>query len=435
MKRIVISKKWLIIPIIFLVIIVTLSVMFAAVNPYRGTDTSDAPSTELENSISQEQAKEDLKFLVDTVADRHCSAVKGLPEAVQAQYEKELFDLPLNPTVMDVWRASSRIMKQLNDGHSAVYYIPQGADAIGVYMTAKGDDFYVHTSDGEKKVLRLANTPIRDIYEKYLEMSSYENEYYAKQQFCERVASISYLEMWGIDVEGSVPVDLEGVDLRDEFSFYPWKPSDDGYGLFYYNIDKEKSTGVLTINECIVNEDYLNTLEDFFAEVQKHGIRNIAVDLRNNGGGNSAVFNEFARYLNIDEWENFAIEARYGPHIVKPKSTMVKNERHDNFIYGGNVYVLTSNRTFSSAMMFSVYTQDNGIGKIIGEPSGNMPSSYGDIIEFRLPNTQLKMITTYKQFHRPDETKDAETAQVPDYPVPADEALEKFYELAAGDVA
>lgn len=319
-------------------------------------------------------------------------------------------------------------MKQLNDGHSSVYYVPTAAD-VGIYVTYKDDGFYVNTDQGAMKLTQFAGKTMDELYETYLETASYENEYYAKQNFCEQLASTVYLNLWGINTDGGqLLIDYEGAEDSDA-QILPWKPSDDGYGLFYYEIDKENKTGILTINECIVNEDYLNTLEDFFAEVKKHEIKNIAVDLRNNHGGNSAVFDEFARYLNIDEWESFGTDIRYGPYIHTFKDNMIKNNRHSQFIYGGNIYVLTSNRTFSSAMMFSVLTQDNGLGKIIGEPSGNMPSSYGDIIQFRLPNSQLQMITTYKRFHRPDETKDAETAQVPDYPVPADKAVEKFYEL------
>lgn len=401
-----------------------------SVDPYRGTDTSDAPSLDLNAVLTMEQAEEDLEFLADTVRKRHCSTVDGLSEEFSSQYEKELSDLPENPTVMDVWRASSRMMKTLGDAHSAVYYVPGMNVGTGLSVSCEGSDFYALTSDGKKKLRGINGVSIEDLYEKFLETASYENEYYAKYSFCAALEAPHYLELCGIDTSKGLNIELDGIAPGESVIFYPWEPNtDDGYGLFYYKIDKENKVGILTINECIVNDDYLKTLEDFFAEVQKHEIKNIAVDLRNNQGGNSMVFNEFARYLNIDEWNGFGADVRYGPYLHSIKDNVFKNKRHDRFIFGGNVYVLTSNKTFSSAMMFSVYTQDNGIGKIIGEPSGNMPSSYGDIIVFRLPNSQLKMVTTYKHFHRPDRTKDAEIAQVPDYPVPADKAVEKFYEI------
>jgi C-terminal processing protease CtpA/Prc len=100
-----------------------------------------------------------------------------------------------------------------------------------------------------------------------------------------------------------------------------------------------------------------------------------------------------------------------------------------DYAYDDNVYVLTSPKTFSSATMFSVYLQDNDLGKVIGEPSGNRPSAYGDVLSFQLPNSKLIFNTTYKYFIRPDATKDGEDAQKPDYLVPAEDALNQLRNL------
>ena len=49
---------------------------------------------------------------------------------------------------------------------------------------------------------------------------------------------------------------------------------------------------------------------------------------------------------------------------------------------------------------------DNGIGKVVGEASGNMPNSYGQITRFVLPNSGLIMQVSTKDWHRIDETKE-----------------------------
>jgi C-terminal processing protease CtpA/Prc len=100
--------------------------------------------------------------------------------------------------------------------------------------------------------------------------------------------------------------------------------------------------------------------------------------------------------------------------------------QNKDYLYDGKVYVLTSNQTFSSATMFSVYLQDNGFAKVIGEPSGNSPSAYGDVLTFQLPNSKLMFQTTFKYFKRPDISKDSIKTQVPDYAVPAEDAINEL---------
>ena len=89
--------------------------------------------------------------------------------------------------------------------------------------------------------------------------------------------------------------------------------------------------------------------------------------------------------------------------------------------------MLTSQYTFSSAMHFATVIQDNGIGKVIGEIPGNMPTAYGDKLGFQLPESKLVLSVSYKKFYRVDINK-SEEPLIPDCTVNADEALEKLVE-------
>jgi len=181
------------------------------------------------------------------------------------------------------------------------------------------------------------------------------------------------------------------------------------------------------------NEKYKDILKEFFTAVKTNNITDIAVDLRENGGGNSMVANEFMRYLDTETYKEFGSSIRFGIIHIKNGNKTVTNKQYENLLFKGRVYVLTSQFTFSSATMFSVYIQDNKLGKVIGEPSGNRASAYGDVISFQLPNSKLAFNTTYKYFHRPDSSKDNEDYQIPDYFISSEKALEKFYELAGGN--
>ncbi|MBP3041432.1 hypothetical protein J9303_18465 [Bacillaceae bacterium Marseille-Q3522] len=61
--------------------------------------------------------------------------------------------------------------------------------------------------------------------------------------------------------------------------------------------------------------------------------------------------------------------------------------------------------------------KDNQIGKIVGEPTGNSPSSYGDTLTLQMPKSKLGFTVSFKKFTRPNPENDPEDALYPDIPV------------------
>ena len=84
--------------------------------------------------------------------------------------------------------------------------------------------------------------------------------------------------------------------------------------------------------------------------------------------------------------------------------------------------MLTDVYTYSAAMDFTMLVADNHIGTIVGEASGNMPDSYGDILMFALPNSKLTLTVSYKNWHRIDQSKTGEPIE-PDYPCDPKDAM------------
>ena len=71
-----------------------------------------------------------------------------------------------------------------------------------------------------------------------------------------------------------------------------------------------------------------------------------------------------------------------------------------------NLVVLTNVNTYSSATMLAVFVKDGGLGTVIGTPSSNAPSSYGDILYYTLPKSRIEVSISYKRFLRPDAEAD-----------------------------
>ncbi len=420
------------------------AVWYLMLDPYRGTKSraSLEQTRPTGQTLSREQAQEDLRFLAARIEERHVAAIHGLPDAVKQQLAKEIDSLPQSPTVLDVWQAGSRIVKHLGDAHTSVSF----------YSTAKStkrlEQQFIVTSTGalvcqtepyaSRRPVSIGDIGIEELYSRFLAMYSYENAPWADHKFPAYIRSAEKLAWLGVQTDGSVPVLFEGDDKPVYLPFVEPPGNDDAAPDFVrYEIDRDRSLGILTLDQCNLNQHYRDVVRQFFTDVKAAGVHSIAVDLRNNGGGNSGVANEFMRYLPVKNYTSFGARMRMGPFLTDSKPEKRENTRVGDLEFDGHVYVLTGRGTFSSAMWFVVILRDNGLCQVIGQPPGNRPSAYGDVLLFQMPNSALAFSVTYKQFSRPDQTKDGESALQPDYPTEitetGDEVMEKLYQVAAAD--
>ncbi len=214
----------------------------------------------------------------------------------------------------------------------------------------------------------------------------------------------------------------EFVEIRSEY-FTPSEQTD----FVYYEIDKQKSFAVLTLTECEYNQAYIDCVNSMFTEAKENNIRNIAVDLRGNGGGSSLVANEFIKYLPVDRYSDISFDWRWGFLNFHSDGETINN-RYDNLTFEGNVYVLTDSLSFSSAKDFAMLIQDNNLGKVIGAPSSNSANGYGEVAYFYLPNTGIFVQISTKKWYRIDKNN-SDDFVIPDYMCESDECIKKLYEI------
>ncbi|MDE7400834.1 MAG: S41 family peptidase, partial [Clostridia bacterium] len=214
----------------------------------------------------------------------------------------------------------------------------------------------------------------------------------------------------------------EFKEIHDQY-YTPSEPKD----FVYYNIDEQKSLAVLTLTECIYNQAYIDCVKAMFTEVKQKNIQNVAVDLRGNGGGSSLVGNEFIKYLPVDSYFDCPYDWRWG-FLEFYSSPEISNNRYNNLLFEGNVYVLTDYGSFSAAMDFAMLIQDNRLGSVIGEPPANAVNSYGEITYFYLPNTGLYVQISTKKWYRIDGTNTDEYV-MPEYPCESKKSFDKLYEI------
>lgn len=427
-----------------------LSVLTASSNFTATTAATTSPTTTVQNEIknqdanfeiTREQAMEDINYVLKVIKDRHASSVEKLPDEVTNQAKIEIENLKDKVNVVDELRIVCRIFARLCDEHSMVYTPPCIRGRLPFDTEMRGDKLVCANGDfKDYEIVSVNDISVQDLYQNFKNNFGYEIEEFAHFVFLENPTGLSggTLAVAGIDVLKPLKITFRKGEITQslDFNLGHFSSGRSDYSWIKYEIDEQQSTGIFTLNECTLNDEYRNTVNKFFTEVKNKNLKNIVVDLRNNNGGTSRVINEFAAYIkNLPTTiKGFRRHIRannkliYEDGIYKLTKEDVK-WRKNLPLYDGKIYVLTSHATFSSGMWFATIFSDNHLAKIVGEVPGNSPTGFGDTTEiYTTPNAKLMFNTSFKKFYRPDETKDGKRL-IPDVQVPAKDALNKVYEI------
>ncbi|HHU38242.1 MAG TPA: hypothetical protein GXZ45_03025 [Propionibacterium sp.] len=390
--------------------------VWSFVDPYRGTvDMFNEPSRPLDAPLTRTQAIEDLHEVYATFSSRHVAALHGPPSAVTDAYHREVASLPEQPTVLDVWRAASAMVSPIKDGHMVV--APYDPDAVETTVGFTFDGATLRLEGGDI-VTSVDGVSVADLWREFNRFSTAESAAAARYDFARFLQRPERLAWLGAPGGG------EGVRVgtADGEQVLEVAPRSQGHQGLVAEYRFEGDVGVLTVHECVASEEYSQVLREFFTAVQQRGVTRIAVDLRTNPGGTNSVAREFVTWLDVPEYVTWAASVRVGPWLIVNKPSQEVNERVPE-PYRGEVFVLTSPATFSSAVDFADLLQGNGLATVVGEAPANNPTSYGDILRFQLPHSGLAWVTTYKLFVRVDGDPDPTRQLEPDIEVPADQAL------------
>lgn len=380
--------------------------------------------------ISYKDAEEDLKELKNHLERTHPMFKNGLTKEVEKAYNASLERLKRKDriTVNDLRREIQMILHLMGDAHTSTY----NNYPNDTYLKAIPDKY----SQGYS-IIAINSKTVEQVFEDAKPYYCYETEdginidlgSLATLDFLGYSEPFTYKWSNGENVieETYTANDFvswdEFVKIRNEY-YTQSAPKD----FVYYDIDEQKSLAVLTLTQCTYNQTYIDCVNSMFTEVKEKNIKNVAVDLRGNGGGSSLVGNEFVKYLPVDSYSDCSFDWRCGFITFHVNSGKIKNKRNKNLTFEGNVYILTDNDSFSSARDFAMLIQDNNLGKIVGEPSANSVNCYGEVTYFYLPNSGLFVQISTKKFYRIDGSS-TDDYVMPDYPCASKDCYEKLYEV------
>lgn len=214
---------------------------------------------------------------------------------------------------------------------------------------------------------------------------------------------------------------------------------------YSYSIIQGKNVAVMDFRNFKDRAAMANFADSMIADLNAKHIGNLIIDIRNNGGGDSSVGDMLFQHISKVPFYQFDKSfARISPvtlSLLSPEQYMKVGLYYNEEVrkinpfsdksrhYQGKVWLLISHLTFSSASSFSWAFQHFNMGKVIGEESGGMSVSFGDILIYPLPVSGLESVISYKRFWLPGSNEKDIHGTIPDFKVPADKALDYTLEL------
>jgi hypothetical protein len=336
-------------------------------------------------------------------------------------------------------KAVAPLVHQYNDGHTYVD-IDFGSKELEAFKTRGGRLFPVPVMISGDKLITINDTvdgitpgstitaingvPVEKIVTETQAMMSGD---YAEnlQANCARL--FSYLLWFYYKWDGAFEVSYaDGKSIRKKKSV-DGIPVDDYFKklfpspLWTMKIHPGERLAVIECTGYSGNTDRIKQkLDSFFTIIKEQAIQHVALDLRRNGGGNSYIGNIFLSYITKkpfaaiqtksyrnsqylqnfpdSDWRKKDLDA-FRASATEKNGFLSASYTADNppslskpeLFFNGRFYLLTSYRTYSSAHMTALQVKCSGIGKIIGQPTGEQVDLTGEIKDFILPNTKLSV--------------------------------------------
>jgi C-terminal processing protease CtpA/Prc len=181
-------------------------------------------------------------------------------------------------------------------------------------------------------------------------------------------------------------------------------------------------------------ERFKKFLLETFQAIERDKIRHLIIDIRRNGGGDSALGDELLQYIANTPFRQFekalvkaSVPARQQRGLdralplgsISPapdEPTQLTALRENPLRYRGKLYLLTSGSTYSSAASFAAAFKCFALGPVIGEETGQPTLCSGDLLSFETPNSRMQFSVSHKQYTLAC-GGDPQRGMAPDYPV------------------
>jgi C-terminal processing protease CtpA/Prc len=364
-------------------------------------------------------AAADLRFVADTARQTHPALSANGPTRQAFDLLAQALEAKTTATTTppELYTLSSRLLASLHDGHSLMFpakteanlpvrfqwlvdglVIAQAVESVGALP---GDE-----------VLKVGGITPAVLLEKLRAFIPAENDGHIRALGAWMLPNANILGALGAVQENAVTLELRksnGDVVTNNLRLSSERPNVASRASFGWKL--ESNFGLFWLDSCDNTPEYRSALINFFGAVKNANLQNIALDLRQNSGGDSSVIDALLEFLPANSVQVFHRPERAGLVTVShPKPELV---------FAGKIFVLTSPWTFSSANWIAGIFHDNQLGQLVGEATGNAPTSFGNVKSFTTPNFALRFQISQTLWIRPDISLDPANTLEPDVLIPA----------------
>lgn len=416
-------------------------------------------------TLSREQALADIDTLVNRIAYTHPDPFTVCPEAdFRERIARIKAELPDSLTDRDLALKIIPCVVALGDGHTNVVLPSMQPTPDMLLFPGEVEidwrDSTFNVKGDSAKVIRINDMPVQEVLGNMVRYAGGEQMFFRFFRVQQMFHGLLYL-LYPDSVYRLVvcePDGRQGERTLKALSYeqiikqmqannkqqvaktrrpdYAFQVSRDAKSMFFefnrfYDLDKFKGFA-----------------DSMFREIKERKIKNLVIDIRRNGGGDSKLGDELLQYLSHRPFVQFGKvqlrRGRYNRYLFEDDedlrgtsdtlftittSLIPLRKEPLRVSKKTKVYLLISPNTFSSASSFSWAFQYFKIGTVIGEESGGMNVCFGDVLSYVLPHSRLRCGVSWKKFCLYGADEQDIHGTIPDIEVPADQVLDTVKQL------
>lgn len=424
-------------------------------------------------SISRSQASADIDTLIHTLSEVHPNIYSKISEnSLNSQIADLKANLQDSTDAIELYKNLAPIISHIGDAHTTMVLpyrevMIKAGKYIPVFPTIDSNTgrMYVKASVGncvpyDSEILSINGISAKEMVDKMLAFVGGEREFFRLTMIDNNMMgffhmlfpapeyTIKYAGQNGNEEKTVTLQAVEADKLNAGLVLSPkiMKLMEDhgGDAPYTFRILDGNKVAVMNFDACVDVNGMQVFADSMFTTLRDQGIKDLIIDVRYNGGGNSNVGDVLLKYIAPKPF------AQYGKTLVRITPTTIaltrnRYEKPDTRIipedsvssheplpaaqrFHGNVYLLTSHTTFSSASSFAWAFKEAGCGTVVGEETGGMSVHYGDVVSFKLPNSGLAVNVSHKRFWLPGADENDIHGVLPDIVCTQDKALETALE-------
>lgn len=339
----------------------------------------------------------DIAYLEKTLPEVHKNLFFHLSEEELHRQLAELKDKVPGYTDEQIEIELSVILAGIGDTHtgssiSAEYRYPLEFHwfAEGIYVTGANKEY---TELLDARVITINGQKIEEVVNKLRPVLGAANESWFKTQIIYYLPLPGVLQYFGVNTSDEIELGVELVNGEEKkvrlqpISYKEYVAAGRPAGLvplyrrhpdenYWYEYLEEERTVYLNYNSCQQMRDkpFEIFAKEFWDFVESNEVERLVLDIRDNRGGSSSILEPF-----------------------------IKDVKKSSFNQPGRLYVIIGRDTFSSAILNAVRLKKETKACFVGEATGGEPNHYGEVRQFKLPNSEKPIRYSTKYFKWVDE--------------------------------